>query len=560
MKPDFVEASLNLGLAFKDMGRWREAAAHFHQALRLQPNLAEAHNDLGATLLELGEIDQAVAGFREAIRLRPGYAQAHNNLGIAWAKVRKFEEAVASYREALRLNPDLAEVHLNLGAALQEKREPVEAAVSLRHALRLRPNLVEAHLNLAAALQDQDRIDEAIEHCREALRLRPESAEAHVNLAAARHSRGELDEALASYEDALRLNPDLAEAHKGRALAWLQTGDFDRGWPAHEWRWKESKAQPRPFRQPLWDGSPLAGRTILLHAEQGLGDILQFIRYATLVKPSDGKVLVACPRSLDPLLATCSGVDELVGMGPDFPPFDVHAPLMSLPGLLKTTLSTIPCEVPYLSADPDLVRHWRQELGEVPGFKVGIAWQGSRTYRGDRRPIPTAGGLRAHRPRGRGQALQPAERPRVRAGGRRRRELAADRPGPCAGREHRGVHGHGRGHEEPRPGHHLGHGDRPPGRGAGRSRLGGPLVRPRMALALPGRQPLVSHDAPVPPTRSGELAGRLRAHGGGAGVALTVWHRWGVGKLIYVRTNDWRAIHQCRPALPFPVDAIRAVV
>src|SRR5262249_23087139 len=187
------------------------------------------------------------------------------------------------------------------------------------------------------------------------------------------------------WHEALRLKPDYAEAHMNLGMARLLLGNYEQGWPEYEWRWQCKPFRSRPLPQSLWDGSPLRGGTILLHAEQGLGDTLQFIRYAPLVKRHGGRVLVGCPEPLARLLNTCPGIDGLLLEGSPLPAVDVHAPLLSLPGILHTTLSTIPAEVPYLFANPELVEQWREELGSVRAFKVGIAWQGNLEHKGDRR-------------------------------------------------------------------------------------------------------------------------------------------------------------------------------
>jgi hypothetical protein len=170
---------------------------------------------------------------------------------------------------------------------------------------------------------------------------------------------------------------------------WLLTGDFERGWAEYQWRWKAEQCQWRDFSQPLWDGRPLEGRTILLHAEQGLGDTIQFVRYAALVKQRGGGVVVECPTPLLSLLASCERIDRLMGRGDELPAFDLQAPLLSLPGIFHTSLDTIPADGPYLFADPGLVGRWRQELGGIAGFKIGIAWQGNPKNPDDRnRSIP----------------------------------------------------------------------------------------------------------------------------------------------------------------------------
>jgi hypothetical protein len=171
----------------------------------------------------------------------------------------------------------------------------------------------------------------------------------------------------------------------GRALALLALGDYPRGFAEYEWRWKTKRLAGSPtYQQPLWDGSPLDGKTILLHAEQGLGDMVQFLRFVPLVKDRGGRVIVASQKPLVPLLSACPWIDQLVAQGETLPEFDVQAPIMSLPRILGTTLATLPAQVPYLSADPGLVQRWRKELAAYPGFRIGIAWQGNPQNPADR--------------------------------------------------------------------------------------------------------------------------------------------------------------------------------
>jgi hypothetical protein len=185
------------------------------------------------------------------------------------------------------------------------------------------------------------------------------------------------------------LKPDYPEAHANHAHACLQAGDWRRGWVEYEWRRKTKPCSPSRFSQPLWSGESLAGKTILLHAEQGLGDTIQFVRYAPLVKRYDARVIVECQKPLLRLLAGCPGIDRLIGEGEELPAFDVQAPLMSLPAILNTTLENMPADVPYIFAAPELVARWRERLGSIEGFKIGISWQGNPRFPGDRfRSIP----------------------------------------------------------------------------------------------------------------------------------------------------------------------------
>jgi Flp pilus assembly protein TadD len=389
--PPAADTYGNLGLALLERERPEEAATCFQQALRLEPNNAETHAHLALALTRQGRLDDAIACWRQLVRLRPHDAEVHNSLGGTLAQRGHLEEAVASLRQALRLRPQHAETHSNLGLALAELGRLDEALIYLRTAIRLKPDYAAGHSNLGLALIGQDHLDEALASLREALRLQPDFPEAHNNLGMALARLGQYDDALAHYAEALRINPTYPEAHKNRALAWLLLGDYERGWSEFEWRWRCKDFTRRPFPQPQWDGSPLAGRTVLLHAEQGLGDTLQFIRYAALVKQRGGTVLFECPPGLHALLANCPGIDRLLVRGGPLPPFDVHIPLLSLPAALQTTLATVPAPIPYLRPAAALVEQWQRELEPVSAFKVGIVWRGSPRYRADRqRSIPLA--------------------------------------------------------------------------------------------------------------------------------------------------------------------------
>ncbi len=296
------------------------------------------------------------------------------------------------YRRILRADPGHAEAVHGLGVIAYQHGRLDEAADHVRHALRLDPDFAEARSNLAAILTaigrarcGRDRCEDALPAFREAARLAPDAAGVHHDLGTALRLLLSLDEAVASFDDALRLAPDAPLTHVNRATARLLAGDFAGGWAEYEWRWHAPDLSPRRFPRPLWDGGPLAGKTVLLHAEQGLGDTLQFVRYAPLVRRRGGRVVVSAPAALLPLLAGCPGVDELVDQDGVLPPFDVHAPLLSLPAILKTTAETIPADVPYLFPDPDRVEPWRRRLADVPGLKVGVCWQGNPEHPEDRR-------------------------------------------------------------------------------------------------------------------------------------------------------------------------------
>ena len=388
INPECAEAHHNLGAALQQQGRLKDAVTSLKDALRVRPNYPEAYNTLGLALRMQGKLGEAVAAWETAVQQKPAFPEAHNNLGLARREQGRLDDAIISLREAVRLKPDYADGQSNLGAALKEQGLLTEAADSLLQSIRLNPNSADAYSNLSLVLLEQGRPDEAIVRLQEALRINPQFAEAHNNMGMAQREFGRLEAAIASFERALQIQPDNADAHQNLGMTLLLAGDLQRGWVEYEWRRKCRDFSIPRFKEPQWDGAPLKGRTILLHAEQGLGDTLQFIRYAPLVKALGGRTIVACQPALLRLLARAPGIDELVAIG-SLPRFDVYAPLPSLPGLLKSTLETIPCRIPTLASDPVLDERWRVEFSSNPAFKIGIAWQGNRRHRADRfRSVP----------------------------------------------------------------------------------------------------------------------------------------------------------------------------
>jgi hypothetical protein len=244
---------------------------------------------------------------------------------------------------------------------------------------------------MGIVLWKQERLDEAVARYQHTLRLHPDHFDAHLNLAAGLKQQGHLADAESHLSEAVRLRPDSAEARFNRSLLRLIQGDWERGLPEYEFRAQGPKGGSIGVKGPLWDGSHLNGRTILLHAEQGLGDTIEFVRYAPLVKARGGRVVLVCQPALYRLLESADGIDHLVKQGDPHPPCDCQAPLMSLAHILGTTPQAVPGNIPYLEARNELVEKWRAVLGGISGFKVGIFWQGSPHYPGDRhRSIPLA--------------------------------------------------------------------------------------------------------------------------------------------------------------------------
>jgi Flp pilus assembly protein TadD len=381
VNPSHAQTYLGLGQALAEQGLVQEAAVNLRKAIAIRPHHTDAINGLGIVLAAQRNLRKAISCFRHVVRLRPGDTVAHGNLGNALQQLGRLDDARVSLQEALRLDPANAGASYNLGFVFQAQEKWQEAAAAFERAV-LASDAV-AHHDRANALRRQGRLDEAESSLREALKLCPDYAEAYHSLGIVLVKQERLTEAIANYQQAIRLKPDHASAHRNLGLALLAGGDFAAGWKEYEWRWQTKKLPKREFAQPRWDGGPLAAKTILLCAEQGLGDTIQFVRYAALAEQRGGTVVVECQKALVALLAGCPGIFRLVSHGEPLPDFEVQAPLLSLPAICGTTLDTIPATVPYLTPRPDLVEHWRDELAAIAGFKVGIAWQGSPAYQDD---------------------------------------------------------------------------------------------------------------------------------------------------------------------------------
>jgi Flp pilus assembly protein TadD len=383
LKPDLAELHRHLGIILRDMNREEEAEASIRTALRLNPNDAEAYSILGGIFLEQRKLEEAVACYQQGLRLKPDCAYIYNNMGVALRFLKRQEEAKSAFQQAIRLKPDYAEAHNNSGAVLEDQGELDQAVPFLKEAIRLKPDYAEAFGNLGNICHKLGNLDWAKSLLQEAIRLKSDYAEAYMYLGAVFQLEGELDKALTAYRKSLSLKPTYDLAHFNLGVALLLLGHLEEGWTEYEWRRKIQPLAYERFPVPLWDGSPLDGKTILLQAEQGLGDTLQFVRYAPLLKQRGGTVIVECPAELMNILRSCMGINDLIACGSSRPRADVHAPLLSLPGIMKTTLATVPAPIPYLSAEPARVEKWRHHIGDIAAgssLKIGIVWQGNPRF------------------------------------------------------------------------------------------------------------------------------------------------------------------------------------
>jgi tetratricopeptide (TPR) repeat protein len=411
LKPDFPEAHSNRASALLQLGDAAGALASCTRALQFRPGfpdalriqaqaqlrlaqpadalrlydqlLTERPDDVellvsrGDVLLKLGRHAEAVQAYDLALARRPADAPVWSNRGAALRELKDLAGAVASFDRAIALRPEYVEAWCNRGVALRELKQPAESLASVERAMALRPDYAEAHYNAGIALLELDRPHAAQARFDEALRLKPAYHEAHYNRGIALMEQRDIAGALAGFDRALALV----------AILHLLTGGFEAGWPLYEWRWKNEKLglKPRAFPVPRWDGSQsLEGRVILLHAEQGLGDTIQFCRYAALVAARGAKVILEVPRPLVGVLQGMAGVSQLVVRGESLPAFDYHTPLLSLPLAFRTGAGSIPAPPRYLAANEAKRAEWERFLGSKARPRAGLVWSGSTHHQGDR--------------------------------------------------------------------------------------------------------------------------------------------------------------------------------
>jgi Flp pilus assembly protein TadD len=346
--------------------------------------LDEAHGHAAA-----GRDAQAIALYGAVLARDPAAADAANNLGVLLRRRGDEEGARRRYRHALAARPDHPDAGWNLGRALLDAGEADEAFLHLRRAAARQGGWDRWHM-LGRACQARGDLAGAEDAYRTALRLRPGAPETLNNLANTLQAAGRPEAALGLLEQALRLDPEHADIRYNAALLLLLLGREPEGWREHEWRWRAPgfTSPRRSFAAPAWDGRPRPGATLLLHWEQGLGDTLQFVRFVAAARRRVGRTVLEVQPPLAGLLAGVEGADVVLPAGAPLPPFDLHAPLLSLPWLLGGATEGLP--VPYLAAPHERTRAWAARLG-ASGLRVGVAWAGNPNHSNDRNrslPLP----------------------------------------------------------------------------------------------------------------------------------------------------------------------------
>jgi Flp pilus assembly protein TadD len=383
---DQADQAISVALAHHRAGRLGEAEKIYRQVLVRQPSHPDALQLLGVCYGQSGQPEKAVALISRALAIRPDVAEFHGNLGEFLRALGRIPESIASFERAIALNGSDPVIRNNFGVSLAEARQGEAAIAQFRRAIELKGDYPDPHSNMGAVLNAMDRPDEALAEIQTALAMNPQLTGAYINLGDVQFSKGEFSQAISTLSQALSFNPDDAKVHANLALVYLVTGDFERGWREHEWRLRVPEiVGRRELAQPRWEGGDLRGKTILLHPEQGFGDMIQFARFIPQVAGRGGKVILESPMETLRLFRDFPGVWELAERGKPLPHFDVQCPLMSLAWVFGATEQTIPHSVPYLKADAELARQWAGRF-EAAGdrLRVGLAWAGRPEHAKDR--------------------------------------------------------------------------------------------------------------------------------------------------------------------------------
>ncbi|HTP96774.1 MAG TPA: tetratricopeptide repeat protein, partial [Burkholderiales bacterium] len=393
-RPDDADAHNNLSAVLALRGDLAAAETHLRHAVALAPAQWQMRLNLARLLDRMQRHEAAAESYRSVLALAPDAVAAHVGLGVSLRALGRQSEAIACWERALAIDAGDAQARFHLGNACHHAGHEPGAIAHWQMAVQRDPALSEAWFNLGNSQTAARAYPDAVESYRRALAVRPDWGEALTNLGIALSRCGELDEAIACYRRALERDPDNAYAHLDLGFALLARGDYAGGWPEYEWRWRAGagiKPRDAELNRPRWRGEPLEGRTLLLHAEQGLGDAIQFIRFAPLVAQRGARVIVECGRPLLRLFAGAPGVAGVCERGRALPQFAAHCPLLSVPLVLGVTLATLPAAAPYLHASPEEQARWRRRLSPGARLRVGLCWAGKQTFKHDaQRSLPFA--------------------------------------------------------------------------------------------------------------------------------------------------------------------------
>jgi tetratricopeptide (TPR) repeat protein len=388
----YVEARNEKANVLAEMKQGDAALAAYDQALALNPEFAEAWSNKAVVLQRLKRLDEALAAGERAIALRPDYADALYNTANVLADLKRFDEALSLFDRVIALRPDYGDAYNNRGAALQELKRWDEALADLEKARALSPGLAAVHGNRGNVLRAMGQLDDALAAYRQGVALDPNYLDALNNIGIVLSEMGRAEEALAALDLAIAANPEFPDSRWNKSLLCILTQRYTEGWRLYEWRWRQREwvFGEMPFLEPHWlERANLAGKSLLIRAEQGLGDTLQMLRYMPLLAERGIRVILAVQKPLGDIARRVRGVSQVVVEGEAIPPHDFNCMIMSLPLGFETTVETIPADVPYLSISQDIRDKWAERLGPKTRPRVGLVWSGSTVHKNDgNRSIP----------------------------------------------------------------------------------------------------------------------------------------------------------------------------
>ncbi|MFC1845741.1 tetratricopeptide repeat protein [Candidatus Dependentiae bacterium] len=361
-----------------------DAAAQLYQkAITIDPSHPQALFNIGYISFLQGNIDAAIDYYERTLKQAPSYAKAHLFLSRALKKKKDIEGAINHCKQAVKAEKSYVEAHHDLGNLYLEQQQYQEALEQFDNLFKLNPNNQEITLTLAYLLTKQYQFERAIELYQSVLKKNPNNVTATYNLAYALQRSGRMHEAIPCYEKTISWNPDHEMAHFGLAKACLAIGDFKRGWQEFEWRMANQKQYRNNFTFHGMKPNDFKDKTVVIRAEWGMGDTMHFIRYAQLLKQHGAKIIVQTFAPLVKLFSLCNYMDQVISLGDSVPTCDIQIPLLSMPFIFDTTLETVPNNIPYLKAKPELIQQWKQYLKKTGdnSFKIGLCWQaGTYTF------------------------------------------------------------------------------------------------------------------------------------------------------------------------------------
>lgn len=390
--PNYFDAWNEKGNCLQEVGRHQESVAAYEQALAQKPDFVEALSNMAVALTTLKRAEEAIDYCNRAIAARPTHADAYNNRGNALRVLQRDAEAIPDFRKAIALKPELADARNNLGIALHAMRRHDEALAMFEKALALNPKLGEAHANRGNVLRELRRYEEALDEYDIAIGMNSALRDAVNNKGITLNEMRRFDEALAAFDQAWAVDPAFSDAPWNKSIVYIVTQRYEEGWKYYEWRWKrgEFDDKPNPYGKKPWLGDrDIAGKWLMLTAEQGMGDTLQMLRYAPLLAEKGVKVIAAVQNALVDITRTVPGVSIVLGEGKPLPPWDEFIPTMSLPFAFKTTVDTVPQTVPYVFAAAEAKTRWADRLGPRARPRIGLVWSGNKAHKNDHnRSVP----------------------------------------------------------------------------------------------------------------------------------------------------------------------------